>query len=139
MSPRKGNAHDHAYEVETLQEKADRIRREQGLPPEAEETGPRPCQWYDDGRGGRFLVPGCMERVIDPDYCECGRGVVVGLLSYTNSRVLFRTAAEGTPTRDQAAADLRCLDCVADAIAEVASGEVARRMREAAQSRRGVA
>lgn len=75
----------------------------------------------------------------DPDYCECGRGVVVGLLSYTNSRVLFRTAAEGTPTRDQAAADLRCLDCVADAIAEVASGEVARRMREAAKSRRGVA
>ena len=40
----------------------------------------------------------------DPDYCECGRGEVVGLLSYTNSRVLFRTAAEGTPKRDQAAA-----------------------------------
>ncbi|MFB7461245.1 hypothetical protein [Streptomyces sp. NPDC056188] len=71
MSPRKGNAHDHAYEVETLQEKADRIRREQGLPPEAEETGPRPCQWYDDGRGGRFLIPGCMTRVINPDVDQC--------------------------------------------------------------------
>lgn len=59
--------------TETLQEKADRIRREQGLSPEAEETGPRPCQWYDDGHGGRFLVPGCMERVINPDAepCSC--------------------------------------------------------------------
>lgn len=72
MSPRKGNAHDHAYEVETLQEKADRIRREQGLPPEADE-GPQPCHWYDDGRGGRFLIPGCMARVVNPDIdvCSC--------------------------------------------------------------------
>jgi hypothetical protein len=59
--------------TESLQQKADRIRAEQGLPPEAEETGPRPCQWYDDGHGGRFLVPGCMARVIDPDTepCSC--------------------------------------------------------------------
>jgi len=59
--------------METLQEKADRIRAEQGLPPEADETGPRPCQWYDDGHGGRFLIPGCMARVIDPDAepCSC--------------------------------------------------------------------
>lgn len=73
MSPRRGQAHDHAFDTETLQEKADRIRREQGLPPEAEDTGPRPCQWYDDGHGARFLVPGCMARVIDPDAepCSC--------------------------------------------------------------------
>lgn len=72
MSPRKGNAHDHAYDTETLQEKADRIRREQGLPPEAEE-GPQPCHWYDDGHGGRFLIPGCMTRVMNPDVegCAC--------------------------------------------------------------------
>lgn len=57
--------------TETLQEKADRIRAEQGLPPEAEETGPRPCQWYDDGHGGRFLIPGCMTRVINPDVDAC--------------------------------------------------------------------
>lgn len=69
MSPRGGNAL-HAFEVETLQEKADRIRREQGLPPEAEE-GQQPCHWYDDGRGGRFLIPGCMARVINPDIDEC--------------------------------------------------------------------
>jgi hypothetical protein len=58
--------------TETLQQKADRIRREQGLPPEAEE-GPQPCHWYDDGHGGRFLIPGCMTRVINPDIdiCSC--------------------------------------------------------------------
>lgn len=72
MSPRKGNAHDHAYDTETLKEKADRIRAAQGLPPEAKE-GPQPCHWYDDGHGGRFLIPGCMTRVINPDVdvCSC--------------------------------------------------------------------
>lgn len=74
MSPRKGNAHDHAYEVETLQEKADRIRREQGLPPESQHSGPQPCHWYDDGHGGRYLIPGCAARAQDPDntdVCTC--------------------------------------------------------------------
>lgn len=55
---------------ESLQQKADRIRREQGLPPESEE-GPQPCHWYDDGRGGRFLIPGCMTRVTSPDVDQC--------------------------------------------------------------------
>lgn len=70
MSPTQPTPHDHALRGETLQEKADRIRREQGLPPEAEE-GPQPCHWYDDGRGGRFLIPGCMTRVISPDVDQC--------------------------------------------------------------------
>lgn len=64
------------------------------------------------------------------DDCQCGRGPVVGLLTFTSSRVLFRAADEGTPQRDQNAADLRCLDCVADAVAEVASGDVRKRMRQ---------
>lgn len=73
MSPRKGNAHDHAYEVETLQEKADRIRREQGLPPESQHSGPQPCHWYDDEHGGRYLIPGCAGRAQDPDNADaCG-------------------------------------------------------------------
>lgn len=69
------------------------------------------------------------------DVCQCGRGPVVGLLAVTASRVLFRTADEGTPTHDQGAADLHCLDCVADAVAEVASGEFRQRMREAGRIR----
>lgn len=72
MSARQGQPHDHALSTETLAEKADRIRAAQGLPPEVEE-GPQPCHWYDDGHGGRFLIPGCMERVINPDAepCSC--------------------------------------------------------------------
>jgi hypothetical protein len=71
VSPTRPTAHDHAYSVETLQEKADRIRAEQGLPPESEHTGPQPCHWYDDGHGGRFLIPGCMTRVTNPDVDRC--------------------------------------------------------------------
>lgn len=69
------------------------------------------------------------------DDCECGRGPVVGLLTYTNSRVLFRAADEGTPVRDLSAADLRCLDCVADAVAAVASGKVWERMKAEGRKR----
>lgn len=47
MTPRKGNTHDQAAEV--------------GLT----------CHWYDDGHGGRFLIPGCMTRVINPDVEQC--------------------------------------------------------------------
>lgn len=38
-----------------------------------EPTSPRPCHWYDDGHGGRYLIPGCMERVVNPDIdvCSC--------------------------------------------------------------------
>lgn len=72
MTPRRGQPHDHAYDTETLQEKADRIRADQNLPPESQQS-PQPCHWYDDGHGGRFLIPGCMARVINPDAetCSC--------------------------------------------------------------------
>lgn len=30
-----------------------------------------PCHWYDDGRGGRYLIPGCHTRVMNPDADEC--------------------------------------------------------------------
>jgi hypothetical protein len=71
MSPRPGQPHDHAYDTETLDEKADRIRAEQGLPPYSQHSGPLPCHWYEDGQGGRWLIPGCMARVNDPDIDEC--------------------------------------------------------------------
>ncbi|QOV40236.1 hypothetical protein IM697_18620 [Streptomyces ferrugineus] len=31
------------------------------------------CPWWDDGRGGRYLVPGCHARVENPDIevCHC--------------------------------------------------------------------
>jgi hypothetical protein len=59
--------------TESLQQKADQIRAEQGLPPESEHSGPQPCHWYDDGHGGRYLIPGCLSRVVNPDIdvCSC--------------------------------------------------------------------
>ncbi|MET9819614.1 hypothetical protein [Streptomyces sp. NPDC006355] len=33
--------------------------------------GPLPCHWWEDGRGGRYLIPGCHSRVMDPDAEEC--------------------------------------------------------------------
>ncbi len=33
----------------------------------------QPCHWYDDGHGGRYLIPGCLARTCDPDgeACTC--------------------------------------------------------------------
>lgn len=72
MSPRGGDAL-HAYEVETLQEKAARLRAEQGLPPETEphKCPPRPCYWHEDADGSRYLIPGCLARINNPDLDEC--------------------------------------------------------------------
>lgn len=74
ISPKyTGDALNAERPTESLQQKADRIRTEQGLPPEEQRSGPRPCHWYDDGHDGRFLIPGCMERINDPDAepCSC--------------------------------------------------------------------
>lgn len=30
-----------------------------------------PCYWHDDVDGTRYLIPGCMARVQDPDIGEC--------------------------------------------------------------------
>ncbi|MET9776094.1 hypothetical protein ABZ023_17870 [Streptomyces sp. NPDC006367] len=31
------------------------------------------CHWWEDGRGGRYLIPGCYARVENPDLevCHC--------------------------------------------------------------------
>ncbi|MEU6462182.1 hypothetical protein [Streptomyces sp. NPDC046976] len=40
-----------------------------------EPTGGRAqvCHWWEDGHGGRYLIPGCHARVEDPDLevCHC--------------------------------------------------------------------
>lgn len=71
MSPRGGDAF-HAVEVETLDEKAARLNREQGLPADFQHpSSPRPCYWHEEGDGTRYLIPGCMARVMNPDLDEC--------------------------------------------------------------------
>lgn len=29
------------------------------------------CHWWEDGHGGRYLIPGCMTRINNPDVDEC--------------------------------------------------------------------
>ena len=31
----------------------------------------QPCHWYEDGEGGRYLIPGCSTRASDPDLEAC--------------------------------------------------------------------
>ena len=31
----------------------------------------RPCYWHEDTDGSRFLVPGCLTRINNPDIDEC--------------------------------------------------------------------
>ncbi len=62
--------------------------------------------------------------------CECGRGPVIGTLTWTGTRMNFR-AFHGGPSvfHDENAADGACVDCVADTAVAVASGEVREHMR----------
>lgn len=36
-------------------------------------TGPQPCHWHEDTDGTRYLIPGCMTRINNPDVdgCDC--------------------------------------------------------------------
>ncbi|EDY43937.1 hypothetical protein [Streptomyces sp. SPB074] len=29
------------------------------------------CHWWEDDHGGRYLIPGCNSRAIDPDSTDC--------------------------------------------------------------------
>lgn len=57
-----------------------------GQPPESEER-PQPCHWYDDGHGGRFLIPGCMTRVNNPDVDGCSCATVEEQLAEARAEI----------------------------------------------------
>lgn len=63
------------------------------------------------------------------DYCPCGRGPVIGVVTYTSSRMYFFPAGSRTGEDAEHAPELACLDCVADTAADVASGAVRDRMQ----------
>ncbi|MFD5031680.1 hypothetical protein ACFWM0_14880 [Streptomyces sp. NPDC058405] len=71
--PSRPTAHDHALPVETLAEKDARLRREQGLPAvdAPHRCPPRPCYWHEDTDSTRYLIPGCLTRIHNPDIDEC--------------------------------------------------------------------
>lgn len=66
--------------------------------------------------------------------CECGRGPAIGYLFATPDTVKFRVRMATPGIDDTMAADLRCIDCATDAIAEAASGKAREQMRQAARA-----
>jgi len=70
------------------------------------------------------------------DYCQCGRGPVIGVVSYNDTRLRFYSLEDWYCRHlGEAAADLRCVDCLADAALDVANGVVRERMRQRARDR----
>jgi hypothetical protein len=70
------------------------------------------------------------------DYCQCGRGPVIGVVSFTDTRLRFYSLADWYCRHlGEAAADLRCVDCLADAALDVANGVVREQMREKSRER----
>lgn len=70
------------------------------------------------------------------DYCQCGRGVVIGVVSYTDTRLRFYSLEDWyCRPLGEAAVDLRCVDCLADAALDVATGVIRERMQEQSRER----
>ncbi|MFJ4988723.1 hypothetical protein ACIP9H_33605 [Streptomyces sp. NPDC088732] len=45
------------------------------------------CTWWEDEHGGRYLVPGCMARVDNPDIDECSCPSVETQLTKAQGRI----------------------------------------------------
>lgn len=69
------------------------------------------------------------------DYCQCTRGPVIGVVSYTNDRMWFFPISSRNGDHVEGSSDLRCLDCVADVADRLASGGIADEYRAASQAR----
>ena len=66
--------------------------------------------------------------------CLCGRGPALGIVSVAGDRVLFRRFdTEPGALAHGRTVDWLCVDCVADAVVRVASGEGARSREGAAR------
>jgi hypothetical protein len=69
------------------------------------------------------------------DYCQCNRGPVIGIVTYTDTRLQFFSLEDWHARTHHDAANLRCIDCLADAAMDVANGVVRERMQEMARKR----
>lgn len=69
------------------------------------------------------------------DYCQCNRGPVIGIVQFTDKQLWFSSLESWQAGTHRDAADLRCVDCVAEAAQAVASGVVREEMRKASRRR----
>lgn len=69
------------------------------------------------------------------DYCQCNRGPVIGVVQYNADQVWFFSPTSYQMRTHHHAADLRCVDCLADIAMDVTTGVVRERMREVGRQR----
>lgn len=74
------------------------------------------------------------------DYCECNRGPVIGAIGLraagSNDRLCFFPLGSIYASISEFADDLRCLDCVTEAVVDLASGKTVAEMDEITRQRR---
>lgn len=69
------------------------------------------------------------------DYCQCNRGPVIGIVQYNDKQLWFFSLESWQASTHHDAADLRCVDCLAEAAQAVADGVIREQMREQARKR----
>jgi hypothetical protein len=84
----------------------------------------------------RTTTPDAPASQAEPqDYCQCGRGPVIGVVITYADRVIFWPLRNPKASWSDYAADVRCIDCLADTSMDVANGVVEEQMREMARER----
>lgn len=69
------------------------------------------------------------------DYCQCGRGPVIGAVIACTDRLLFFPLSNKKAEAPENVLYLRCVDCLADISMDVANGVIKERMRKMARER----
>ncbi|MGW1468519.1 hypothetical protein ACWCPT_29755 [Streptomyces sp. NPDC002308] len=80
-----------------------------------------------------------LRAVVDAvDYCQCDRGPVIGVVTYTESRMWFFPVGTRNGDNPEGSPELCCVDCLAETAQRIASGTVlAERQAEARERAEG--
>lgn len=69
------------------------------------------------------------------DYCQCDRGPVIGVVTYTESRMWFFPVGTRNGDNPESSPELCCVDCLAETAQRIASGTVLTERQAVARER----
>ncbi|MEV2259126.1 hypothetical protein AB0J13_10760 [Streptomyces anulatus] len=69
------------------------------------------------------------------DYCQCDRGPVIGVVTYTESRMWFFPVGTRNGDNPEGSTELCCVDCLAETAQRIASGAVLAERQAAVRER----
>ncbi|MFF2731742.1 hypothetical protein ACFVS9_28025 [Streptomyces sp. NPDC058008] len=69
------------------------------------------------------------------DYCQCDRGPVIGVVTYTESRMWFFPVGTRNGDNPEGSPELCCVDCLAETAQRIASGAVLAERQAVARER----